>query len=205
MTSNIGGDVTIQIDQLKQKLYGPYKAYLKGLLSTHPHLQVLERFVDEDDWENWRICGYPKDLGLTKFDVIVVDIELSPGPPAATSLRISPLLESGEALTRYTEEHSLKNPGSLRLFLAEDLSRDLIEYFGSRYKLDPNFFEGHLRGHEKLLSGRPLPKYLCAVHPTPPAVSEACAASLIVPRLYSRKREISWLTIVGSMLWSTKS
>ncbi|KAG7405838.1 hypothetical protein Forpe1208_v014464 [Fusarium oxysporum f. sp. rapae] len=208
-TSDIGGDVVIPINRFKQKQHGPYQTYLTGLLGTHPHLQVLEHFIDEDDWENWRVHGHPKDHGLTKFDVIVLDIEPSPGSSTTASLSTSPHLESGEAVKRYTERHRLKDPGSLRLFLAEDLSRDLIEYFGSKYGLDPNFFEGHLRGHERLLSGRPLPKYLSAVHPTPPSVSEASTASYFTagfyrPYKFGNGDQHSW-PIVQKIRWETEN
>jgi len=36
------------------------------------------------------------------------------------------------------------NPEHARLFIVEDLSRDVIETFGAQYDIDPLFFRGHI-------------------------------------------------------------
>ncbi|KLU91737.1 hypothetical protein MAPG_10686 [Magnaporthiopsis poae ATCC 64411] len=175
-----GGDLAISIED---RHHGPYQRYLTNLLGTHPYLRVLEQFVDEHDWEVWRSHGCPKDEGLTKFDAVVVDIEPGQSHSLSARLRLSPRLESGIAVTTYTSQNNLE-PNSIRLFLIEDISRDTIEYFGSRYGLDPDFFEGHVRDQEKQRSGRPLLRYLQSVHPSPNTVSEACTASYFTAGFY---------------------
>jgi len=155
----------------------PYKRYVASLLGTHPHLQVLEQFIDETEWERWRRAGHEKSAGLTKFNVVVADIELArDGSPVQPELHTSEVQKSASALDVYLHSHPPRSSDGLRLYLVEDLSRDLIEYFGSRFCLDPNFFESHIRDHERLLSGRSLLEYLFAVHPSAPTISEACRA-----------------------------
>jgi hypothetical protein len=36
------------------------------------------------------------------------------------------------------------NPEHARIFILEDLSRDMVEVFGAAYDIDPLFFRGHL-------------------------------------------------------------
>jgi hypothetical protein len=177
-------DVVIQIRPSKSFNNGPYQAYVASLLATHPHLQVLEQFMNEKDWELWKEYGFPKEQGLNKFSVFVVDIETTQKSFSSASLRVSPLLDSSDSMAQYLDGHRLTASGSLRLFLIEGLSRDLIEYFGSKFRLDPNFFESHLRDHERLRSGRSLEEYLWAVHPSPPAMSEACTANYFTANFF---------------------
>lgn len=180
--------------------HGPYQRYITGLLGTHPHLQVLERFIDEYDWNRWRQAGHPKDEGLTKFNVVVVDIELhgkESEDEAIAYVRTSEVQFFATSLETFLRLNPLRATESLRLYLVEDLSRDVIEYFGSRFSLDPNFFEGHIRDHERLLSGRPLLEYLFAAHPSPPTVSEAYSAghytaSFFRPYKFAEGGDTAW-------------
>lgn len=90
MALSHGGNLAISIED---RHHGPHRRYLTKLLSTHPHLQVWERFVDEQDWEIWRSHGYPKGEGLTKFDAVVVDIKPGQSNSCSARLCVSPRLE----------------------------------------------------------------------------------------------------------------
>lgn len=186
--------------------HGPYQRYLTSLLGTHPHLQVLEQFIDEKDWDRWRRAGHPKDCGLTKFNVVVADIEHFAGH-VPTGIQPSGLQTSQHDLEEYLAHHPVNGADSLRMYLIEDLSRDVIEYFGSRFNLDPNFFESHLRDHERLLSGRSLLQYLFAVHPTAPTISETCTANFFTasffrPYKFALGGETAWKD-VQRIRWQT--
>lgn len=46
------------------------------------------------------------------------------------------------------------NSPVLKLFLVEDISGDVVELFGSRYRVDPTFFESHVAEHSWLEVGK---------------------------------------------------
>lgn len=156
----------------------PYRNYVESLLDGHHHLKTLHQFMSSEEWQKWADHGHPKWQGITKFDIHILDIEKI-GP-----VHDSGPLHSAEALDEYLAKNPPGEKTTLRLFLAEDLSARMIEYFGARFRLDPNAFEAHLRDHERLRSGRPLLEYLQSIHPSPLPRSRQCAAKHFTASFY---------------------
>ncbi len=114
----------------------PYRSYIQGLVHSNPHLEIVLQFMSEEEWQRWADHGHPKWQGLEKFDVVVVDITAGDG-----ALADSGPLKSVEEVEAHIDANPLPNKDSLRLFLAEDLSAVMMEYFGAKFMLDPNLFE----------------------------------------------------------------
>lgn len=185
----------------------PYCDYIRALLPAYPQLQILDDFVQDADWTKWEAFGQPKPAGLTKFDVVIFDIEIHGDAERKTRLHQSGTLRSEAETESYIEAHPLTQRDSVRLFLVEDLSRAVVEYFGAKYKLDPQVFESHLKGQERLKSGRPLYEYRLAARPSPPTNSDYCtrhhfSVDYIRPYKFGDGTENSW-KVVQRKRWQT--
>jgi hypothetical protein len=121
-----------------------YLEYVRALVGRFPRLQLLADFTSPDI----RISDYHsnEDVArrMTKVDVTVVDL----GPFSVESGQFNDLSSLAGHL------HCKLPSGSLRVIIIEDLSRDVIELLGSKFSLDPRFFENHLRGIQTYLTDR---------------------------------------------------
>lgn len=122
-----------------------YGDYVKALaLNQQPRLKLLADFMSN----GVSIAGYHSDEDvrrrLTKVSVTVVNIY------GCKSTRNDFTNYSGliEHLDTGNSAHTFQ------LIITEGLSRDIIELLGSRYDLDPRFFENHLRGLNDFLAGK---------------------------------------------------
>ncbi|KAL2046375.1 hypothetical protein N7G274_001822 [Stereocaulon virgatum] len=118
----------------------PYLSYIESLSEGWPHVSYLadfmkvttsppkQKFLAEDD-RNERarrtkvtILDFEPDTPVSRTDYSDVDI-------------------LSKALHGPTNQHDHVHA---RLFVVEDLSRDVIEQLGARFDIDPLFFRGHI-------------------------------------------------------------
>jgi len=199
-TREHGKQLQSDSSELGEKKIEPYRAYIRTLLPAYPQLQILDDFIGDVDWMKWKTFGQPKPGGLTKFNVLIVDIEADNDIEKKARLTQSSTLRSKADVESYIEGHPLTHRESVRLFLIEDLSRAVIEYFGAKYKLDPQFFEGHLKGHERLKCGRPLFQFRLNTRPSPPTLSDYCtrqhfSVDYLRPYKFGDGTENSWKAV----------
>ncbi|CAN8098352.1 unnamed protein product [Discula destructiva] len=133
---------------------GAYLEHVKSLVTHWPHLQLLVDFMDVGTtpvrWNSSIPGGYPEDNKLR-------DTERR---ERMSRTRVSVLeypVEAGHEVTRtdFAESSTLRaymksldddqnTTIKLRLFVVEDISRDVIEILGRYYDVDPSFFREHL-------------------------------------------------------------
>ena len=115
-------------------------SYLRSLSSGWPHVQYLADFME--------VTTSPTKLKfLTSTDKL----------ERASRTKVSLLDIDSRRIFKRTNyatidglSKALKDPSSghenvnVRLFLVEDLSRDVIEALGARFDIDPLFFRGHI-------------------------------------------------------------
>ena len=91
-----------------------------------------------------RIRGYHEDENVVQrmkhVDVAVVDLT-----PTLSHERFDDFLTLSKHL------YTTREPESVRVILVENLSTDIIELLGSKYKLDPCFFEDYVQGIQTFL------------------------------------------------------
>lgn len=64
--------------------------------------------------------------------------------PRQTGEVVKTYINKTSMLEEYLSEPSNDPSVKLRLFVVEDLSRDVIEALGSKFDIDPSFFREHL-------------------------------------------------------------
>lgn len=123
----------------------PYFDYVRSLCTTFPRLQLLADFMSDQIWISE--FQFPKDVErrMKKIDVITIDL----GPSSQVTKRFTNLCTLEDHL------ESQQEPGTNRIILVEDISRDVIELLGSKFPdLDPRFFENHVRDIHRFLPGQ---------------------------------------------------
>ncbi|KAJ4393737.1 hypothetical protein N0V93_002952 [Gnomoniopsis smithogilvyi] len=133
---------------------GPYLSYVKALVRNWPHLQLLVDFMDVGTtpvrWNPGIPGGLPEDKKarsserderMARTRVSFLEYPTDGAKPIAKEH----FSDSGE-LDRHIESLKGKDASSvkLRLYVVEDLSREVIETLGSHYDVDPSFFREHL-------------------------------------------------------------
>jgi hypothetical protein len=120
----------------------PYLAHVKRVARGWHHLGYLADWMEvttaPPKWKH-----VPRDnraLRAARTRVAIVDFPTDPsGKPTRTNV------DSIQALQDVFNDPSYNHaPEHMRLFVLEDLSRDMIEEFGSRYDVDPAFWRGHI-------------------------------------------------------------
>jgi hypothetical protein len=88
----------------------------------------------------WKVLGIQDiEERAKKVKVTVIEYTDPPGKPTKTQINDT------EALHSYLT--STAEPAYARLFVVEDLSRDLIEALGARYDVDPQYFRSHIEDY----------------------------------------------------------
>lgn len=131
---------------------GPYLKYVKSLNFAWPHLRILSDFMETTvtpkRWED--LCKRP-----STGDVSSVAHENAKIEERAKRTKVRRLdyhennnrvteaaCDNANSLQAFLEEN--EEGAIFRLYVVEDLSRHVIEHFGSRFKVDPSFFRAHL-------------------------------------------------------------
>ena len=129
----------------------PYLEYVQALTIGFPRLKLLADFMSP----NHRIVGFNTDadvvLRMKHVDVTVVDHSSIEG--VSTKIAVPHRFRDLRALDNHLDIKPVLS-GSVRVVLVENISRDVIELLGSRYALDPRFFENHVRGIERFLAAK---------------------------------------------------
>ncbi|KAI1778285.1 hypothetical protein F4818DRAFT_292698 [Hypoxylon cercidicola] len=126
----------------------PYLSHLKNIQTAWPHLRHLRQWMEvttsPDKWQLLR--RYPTD----KRDKIreeragrtnVAAFDFVPNKPVPKEQRIK---------SRNELESQLDTPvpkDATRLYVVEDLSRDVVELLGSKLDIDPLFFREHINDY----------------------------------------------------------
>lgn len=132
----------------------PYLEHVKFLSKAWPHLRLLADFMEVSTtparWKHLQNLHKSSKDGQAKRDERI----------KRTKAARLDYLDSGAVTTKNYDDaedlrKSLFTPGfgyqapedtkvRLRLFVLEDLSRDVIEYFGARFDIEPAFFREHI-------------------------------------------------------------
>lgn len=118
----------------------PYLRYIESLAHGWPHISYLADFMKVT-------TSPPKQRFLSELDKAeracrtkMAMLTFEPGT-SVCRVDFSDTKALSEALNGPDNSH---NTVKVRLFVVEDLSRDVIEAFGARFDIDPLFFRGHI-------------------------------------------------------------
>jgi hypothetical protein len=125
----------------------PYLQHVKELSVAWPHLRYLAQWMEVTTspvkWEQFLKLGINMDqyrnqrAALTKVAVV----DFSPDGDVEIFKRI----DKSRVLLETLQEP--KPPEISRLYVVEDLSRDMIEYLGRELDIDPLFFREHINDY----------------------------------------------------------
>ncbi|KAI2779813.1 hypothetical protein F4815DRAFT_472289 [Daldinia loculata] len=123
----------------------PYLQHVKSLSAAWPHLRYLAQWMEVTTSPNkWQLI---KDLQPAQLSSIrrerarrtnVASVDFISGQPAP----IISYMNTPESLAQCLDQQAV--PGASRLYIVEDLSRDVIEHLGSKLDIDPLFFREHI-------------------------------------------------------------
>ena len=121
----------------------PYLRFLKRLSKGWPHITWLADFMEVGTsplkWRNLDVKEIEDRAKRTR--IAVLDFSPASEPARADWHDI----QSSARLTQLLAEPALiKDPDFARIFVVEDLSRDVIEALGSHYDIDPLFFRAQI-------------------------------------------------------------
>lgn len=112
---------------------GSYEAYVLGLVPHWPHLRIVTDFMSS----NHTYMPTPFTKITFKTDIRVIDVKYLNGYTAENNHFFSV-----HQLRQYLDKVTT---GYYRRFImVEDLSAEVIEFLGSTFNLDPEFFAQHL-------------------------------------------------------------
>ncbi|KAI4706905.1 hypothetical protein J4E89_008239 [Alternaria sp. Ai002NY15] len=117
----------------------PYLAHIKSLSTSWRTLRHLADWMQVSTTPlRWNeIKEHPEERETRANKTNVTFVEYRPATaPKATAIKSPALLQ--ETLQALSLEHTKEPP--LRLFIVEDLSRQVIELLGARFDIDPLFF-----------------------------------------------------------------
>jgi hypothetical protein len=128
----------------------PYLRHLKHVSKRWPHLQYLADWMEittaPPKWKHLPKDNRDKRAAHTK--VCMIDFPKEEGQqPSRTDVATIEDLRMLLASTGLNEDEQEGDDAAAcrsRLFVLEDLSRDMIEEFGWRYDVDPLFWRGHI-------------------------------------------------------------
>src|SRR6266480_2461776 len=120
----------------------PYLRHIKKISRGWPHLKYLADWMEvtttPKKWKLLTQSSREQRASLTR--VAMIDFPHSKtGTPGRTD--INSIFQLRDLFNDPNFNHS---PDHLRLFVIEDLSREVIEEFGSRYDTDPSFWRYHI-------------------------------------------------------------
>jgi hypothetical protein len=133
----------------------PYLTYVKLLSTSWPTLRHLADFMEVGTSPlQWRYIkdkngpGEERDVRIKRTRVTFIEYQPKTAPQ---SMRIDAIASAPgriglkEKLDKLTHEADKEPP--LRLFVVEDLSREVIETLGARFDVDPLFFREHIEDY----------------------------------------------------------
>ncbi|KAF4625606.1 hypothetical protein G7Y89_g12558 [Cudoniella acicularis] len=135
----------------KEKKY-PYLAHVKSLSVTWPHLRLLADFMEVSttptrwghlrtegkDSEAAKVAEEARNERASRTTVTRLDYSKSGDVTPTECKTPEQLISALKDVSESKDEHEL------RLFVVEDLSRDVIEALGSSLDIEPAFFREHI-------------------------------------------------------------
>lgn len=126
----------------------PYLSRLKTLQTAWPHLRHLRQWMEvttsPDKWQLLKLLS-PERLSNVRYErarrTNVAVLDFIPNKPAPSDQRI----KSRDELERHLDTPVAKD--ATRLYVVEDLSRDVIELLGFKLDIDPLFFREHINDY----------------------------------------------------------
>ncbi|KAF2167750.1 hypothetical protein M409DRAFT_65858 [Zasmidium cellare ATCC 36951] len=120
---------------------GPYLQYIKHLSKTWPHLEYLGHWMEVSAAPpKWRyLQHFPVERANRAKRVNVSVIDYTNNEAKLRDFDDAAQLKEGLDAAPQSTEHA-----QVRLIVAEDLSRDLVDTLGSYYDIDPLFFLSHI-------------------------------------------------------------
>ncbi|POS71559.1 hypothetical protein DHEL01_v210051 [Diaporthe helianthi] len=130
---------------------GPYLTYVRSLTNRWHHLNLLCDFMDVGThpirWNPQAPGAYPadpiekNDCKLERMErTNVCLLEFPRDGPGVKEKRFTEISALKDCLAEMDENDHVET----RLFVVEDLSRDVIEALGWHFKVDPSFFREHI-------------------------------------------------------------
>lgn len=134
----------------------PYLEYIKAISPQLPHLAYLGHWMEVTAAPpKWKYLRYfpgtdpgHREERASRANVCVLDYSETHRPAHMTRFTTKDK-DPGYVATAELQSYLENNPQSdagihTRLFVVEDLSRDLVEMLGSTYDIDPQFFSAHI-------------------------------------------------------------
>jgi hypothetical protein len=125
----------------------PYLLHVKSLSARWPHLRLLADFMEIGTspvrWKDLKVKGAEAERKerVSRTNVTRLDYFES-GKIVPKSYKTSEALK--DALNEKTETPIGDDKRNFRLFVVDDLSRDVIEHLGAHYDVEPHFFREHI-------------------------------------------------------------
>lgn len=120
----------------------PYLQYIKNISHTWPSIAYLASWMEVTTSPvKWKYLS-EADREIRAKHTRVAMIDFPSDGYSEPSLKIITCIEELRRL--FSDQSFSHNPDNSRFFIIEDLSRDVIETFGSAYDIDPTFWRGHI-------------------------------------------------------------
>jgi hypothetical protein len=122
----------------------PYLRHIKRLQTAFPHLRYLAQFMEITTvpvrwWWIKPVQERVRKERASRIKIATVDYPPEGAPTSAPEVRV---ITEREVLASTLEDGP--PPGVTRMYVVEDLSRDMTELLGSQLDIDPQFFRGHI-------------------------------------------------------------
>ncbi|KAI1092656.1 hypothetical protein F5B19DRAFT_453981 [Rostrohypoxylon terebratum] len=128
----------------------PYLMHIKSLSMGWPHLRYLAEWMEvTTSPTKWQLIRKLQDPELERVRrerarrTKIKAIDFVSGQPVTNKNMHD--IGSPDELSRHLEQPGV--PGTTRLYIVEDLSRDVIERLGSKLDIDPLFFREHINDY----------------------------------------------------------
>ncbi|KAI1496600.1 hypothetical protein F5X99DRAFT_399979 [Biscogniauxia marginata] len=130
----------------------PYLRDVKELSGKWPHLRLLSDFMevgtsplrwnqDTSNEEPRSIEGVKQSERQEKINVRLLEYTTTDVPTSSDPI------DSKDRLLEILGQLSPDKSTKLRLFVVEDLSRDVIEHLGRHFRVEPDFWRAHILDH----------------------------------------------------------
>ncbi|KAI8963719.1 hypothetical protein F5Y11DRAFT_346169 [Daldinia sp. FL1419] len=126
----------------------PYLQHIKSLSPAWPHLRYLAQWMEvTTSPTKWQLIRGLSPHRLNEIQTErarrtnIAAIDLISGQPAP----IINYIKTPESLAQSLDQQAV--PGVSRLYVVEDLSRDVVENLGTKLDIDPLFFREHINDY----------------------------------------------------------
>ncbi|KAF2237277.1 hypothetical protein EV356DRAFT_496865 [Viridothelium virens] len=118
----------------------PYLSYLKSISSRWPHLRYLADWMEVTTapvkWKFLKDVDRAERASRTR--IAMLDF------PRGKKVSRTDISDAASLAALLEDRHVDHDHVEARLFVVEDLSRDVVELLGARFGIDPLFFRGHI-------------------------------------------------------------